>query len=133
MSADSAPWATCGGHRPPLHFAEWLRCIAEAVEVDIHLVHEREVEPAHLAIRFAGIVEDATALDATTAAPEDDHWELVVVVIAGEHRGAIENHRVVQRGAFAFLDGVELARDVGELFNEKLVYLQPVGRVAVRE
>jgi hypothetical protein len=41
--------------------------------------------------------------------------------------------RVVERGAAAFLDGVEAAGDVGDLLEEELVHLQPVGRVGVRQ
>ena len=42
-------------------------------------------------------------------------------------------HRVVERGAVAFLDRVELAGDVGDLLDEEPVHLEPVGRVGVRE
>ncbi len=42
-------------------------------------------------------------------------------------------HRVVEQRALAFLDRVELAGDVGELLEEELVHLQPVGRVGVRQ
>ena len=55
------------------------------------------------------------------------------IVIAVEHAGAKQEHRVVEQSARAFLDGVELARDVGDLFEEELVHLEPVRRVAVRE
>jgi len=50
-----------------------------------------------------------------------------------EHARAEQEHRVIERGAAAFLDGVQFARNVGDLLDEELIYLQPVGGVTVRE
>ncbi len=53
------------------------------------------------------------------------------VVAAGHHARAIHEHRVVKRRAVAFLNRVELAGDVGDLLEEELIHLQPVGRIGV--
>lgn len=76
----------------------------------VRLVHEREEEPAGLTIRLAAKVEHATTRQPFSASAEDDDGELVVVVPdPGHHAGAMEQHGVVEEGAFAFADSVELA------------------------
>ncbi len=54
-------------------------------------------------------------------------------MVARQHAGAVQQYRVVQRGAFALADAIELGGDVGQLRQEELVHLQPVGRVGVRQ
>ena len=62
-------------------------------------------------------------MEASAGTAEQHHGQASRLVIAGEHGGAVEEHRVVEQRARTFLDGVALARDVGDLFEEELVHL----------
>lgn len=53
--------------------------------------------------------------------------------MAGHHAGAVQQHAVVQQGAFAFLHGVQFSGDLRKLLQEKLIHLQPVVIIGVRE
>ena len=51
--------------------------------------------------------------------------------MASQHARTVQQHRVVQGGPFTLLDLVQFRGDVGQLFDEELVDLQPVSRVVV--
>jgi len=55
------------------------------------------------------------------------------VVSAVQHAGAEHENRVVERLSLAFLDRVELAGDVRQLFEKRLIDLQVIGVVSVRQ
>ena len=99
----------------------------------VELIHEGKVKTAHLTVGFFFVVKDPPAFDSASASTEDDDRQLSGVMAAGEHARTIEQHGIIEQGAFAFLDAVELARDVSDLLQEKLIHLQPIGSVAVRE
>ena len=61
--------------------------VAETVEPDAHLVHQRQVEATHLAIGLLLVVKDSAARDLATAAPQHHHGEVAHVVMAVEHAG----------------------------------------------
>src|SRR5437773_662722 len=87
------------------------------------------MKTAHLAAWFFAVIQDAATSDAPTAPAENKHRQLRGIMTSCQHAGAEEEHGVVQRSAFPFLDALKLARNVGNLRHEKLVYLQPVGSV----
>ena len=99
--------------------------------MDVHLVHHAEEEARHLTVGFAEVVQVLAALDSASSSTKHHHRQLGGVVVAGQHAGTEHEHRVIERGAFAFRDAVEPLGDVGHLLEEKLVHLQPVGGVAV--
>ena len=119
--------------RPGSDFFQPFARVAELRQAHVHFIHHRKIESAHLALGFLFGVEDPAAFDAATRATEHYDRKLIVVVIAGHHAGAIHQHGVVEQRARAFLNAVELARNVGDLFEEELIYLEPIGRVAVCE
>src|SRR5436190_16452928 len=86
-----------------LNLFQWSGGVAEGLWPEAHLVHQREIQPAHLAVRFAGIIEHSSALDASASAAEHHHWKLRGGVIAGRHGGAHHEHGIVKRGGRAFL------------------------------
>ncbi|MFM1941925.1 MAG: hypothetical protein RI897_907 [Verrucomicrobiota bacterium] len=116
-----------------LDLVQRLRCITERGEMEIHLVHHGEEEPAHLPLRLVLVVENTAALDPAASTSEEQDGQSGRVVTASQHGGAEQEHGVIEQGAFAFLDGVELSGDVSDLFEEELVHLEPVGGVAVGE
>src|SRR5262249_6950658 len=95
----SVMWNPCGSD-----FRQALLRIAEGVETNAHLVHERQVQAAHFAIGFAKVIEDAARLDLPAATAEHHHGQLIVVMVAGHHAGAEHDHRVVQQRPLALLD-----------------------------
>ena len=52
---------------------------------------------------------------------------------AGQHARAEQEHGVVEQRARSFLNGVELAGDVGHLLEKELVHLQPVRCIGMGE
>ena len=58
------------------------------------------------------VIEDPATLQSSAGAAENDHWELLGVVLPGEHRRTEQQHGVIECGAFALLDRVEFAGDV---------------------
>ena len=52
-------------------------------------------------------------------------------MVAGEHRGAEHQHRVVECCAFPLLDRIEFTGNVANLLQEKLIHLEPVCGVAM--
>ena len=83
--------------------------------------------------RLLAVVKHTASAQLAAGAAEHHHGELGGVVAAVHHAGAEEEHRVVERGALAFLNRVELAGQVGELLDEELVHLEPVRGVGVGE
>src|SRR5881628_2114274 len=53
-----------------LNFLQRKRCIAKLRQPDIHFVHHRQVEPAHLAFGLAGVIDDAAAFDSSARATQ---------------------------------------------------------------
>src|SRR3954451_14247638 len=112
-------------------FIERVRGVSEAGKADVHLVHHREVQAAHLTVGFACVVEHASALDSPTATAEQNYRQLACVVAAGQHAGAVQEHGIVEQCARSLLDRVEFAGYVRDLLEEELVHLQPVRRVGM--
>src|ERR1051326_8154618 len=71
-----------------LDLLQSLRRVAKLWQAHVHLVHHREVEPAHLTLGLVLVVEHAAAFDASTGASEQHNRQLSCVVIARQHRGA---------------------------------------------
>ena len=82
---------------------------------------------------LATVVEDASSYKFPSATSDDDDGQLRGVVSADEHARTNHEHGIVERGAFAFLHGVELVRNVAELLEEEPVHLEPVGCIGVRK
>src|SRR5258707_2252193 len=71
--------------RAASYFLQRLRCITELGQADVHLLHHREIKPAHLALGFLFVVEHAAACEASTGPAEHHYRQLRRVVVAGEH------------------------------------------------
>jgi len=83
--------------------------------------------------RLAGVIDNAAALDPSARSAQQNHRELVGIYgcpSTCSSRTAASN---VEQGARAFLNGIQLARDVGDLFEENLFTFQPIGGVGVRK
>ncbi len=73
MGSDSG---RSGDQRPTRRvsdFAQSLVRVAEAVEPHADLVHQRQVQAAHLPVRLAEVVEHTTGLDLAAALAEQHH------------------------------------------------------------
>ena len=63
------------------HFLQHEFSITEGLRAHVHLVHHRHKEAAELAVGLFLVVERATSLEPAPGTTEDDHRELVVVVL----------------------------------------------------
>ncbi len=116
---------------PRSHLRQTLGGVAKLVEAHVHLVHHRQVQPAHLPFRLLAVIEHAAGLNPAAArgqpsppaAASRRGWPVSML----EQNKSIELSSAVRS---PFLDRVQLARDVRHLLDEELVHLQPVGRVA---
>jgi len=108
-------------------FGQTIGRVAELFQVNSAFVHHREEQAAHLAVRLAAVVQHSARFQFPAASTEEHDGQLGRVVNAGHHAGTHHQHRVIERGSFAFLNCVQLAGDVAELFQAKLVHLQPAG------
>src|SRR5204862_2759517 len=95
--------------------------VAEAVLLDAHAVHEGEPE-----IADGGVVgEDdvAAGVDGAAAFAEEEGGDIDVGVgVAVGHAGAIDDHGVVEEGAFALLHFGNLVDEVGHFAGVVFVY-----------
>ena len=95
--------------------------VVEAVEFQSAPVHEVEEEAAHPAVRFVEVVEHAATAKIATRAAEKDDRQLLRLMVAMQHTGAVHDGGVVEQCAVAFLDLGHALAEVGELRHEELV------------
>ena len=107
--------------------------ITETVESHAGSVHERKVQTAHFPIGPVEVIEDAASANLAAPLAQQYHRQLVVVMVARHHARAINDHRIIEQCPVPFLDAVEPAGDVRQLFREKLVHLQPIRPVGMRQ
>ncbi len=113
------------------HTCKPLSRVVEAVELQTTPVHEVEEEAAHAAVGFVEVVEHATTVKIAACAAEQDHWQLLGLMVAVQHAGAVHDSGVVEQGAVAFLDLGHPLAEVGELRHEELVERDQLVRLRV--
>lgn len=119
--------------RNVLDFFESACCIAKGLLFDTHLLHHRQVESAHLSFGGLAIIQHSSGFDFPATFADHDNRKLGRIMATCHHARAKHDHRVVESGAFPFVDGLELSSDVTHLFEEELVDFQPVFGVGVGE
>ena len=98
-----------------------------------HFLHHAKIQPAHLPIGFATVIQIQAALNLTACTAQHHHRQATGVVASGQHAGTEHDHGVIQSRAIPLLDRIQTSGDVSHLFEKELVDFQPVVRVAVRK
>src|SRR4051812_31753982 len=63
--------------------------------------------------------------EGSTAVPGEQYWQIVMIVrIAIADASAINDHTVIQQGAFSFGDRFELLEKISELRGVEIIYLR---------
>src|ERR1700722_10285576 len=97
------------------------------------LIEHRKVETAHFAIRFPEEVQDSAAPNWSSSSAQQDDGQVRGIVSPSQHARAKQQHRVVEQGPLAFVNRLHLPRNIADLLYKKLVHLQPVCGVGVRQ
>ena len=65
-------------NRVASHFRQPFHCVAERIESDVHFVHHREIQPAHLPVGLAAVIQRTAAADFAAAPPSSTtgSWEI---------------------------------------------------------
>ena len=94
----------------PLQFAV---AVAELIGRHAHFIQQRQEQIRH---RRFGVHDMPSCFQRTIATSDNDGWQVYVrVTIAVAVRAAVHDHAMIQQRAVAFLNGFQLADEVGEL------------------
>lgn len=97
--------------------------------MEIELVKNGKEQSAHLAIWGVPIIQYLARFYATASLSEHNDWKLAGIMPSIHHAGTEQKHGIVQQRTIPLLDRLHPRRNVRELFDEKLIDLQPILRV----